>query len=67
MAMTGLADVLRVLILLKLAAGGSLDLHDAAVLLTLGHRDTLAREIEARLPDVRPDVSGAWRELLAVR
>jgi hypothetical protein len=55
------------LILLKLAAGGSLDLHDAAVLLTLGHRDALAREIEERLPDVRPDVSHAWRELLAGR
>jgi hypothetical protein len=55
------------LILLKLAAGGSLDLHDAAVLLTLGDRDALAREIEERLPDVRPDVTHAWRELLAGR
>jgi hypothetical protein len=55
------------LILLKLAAGGSLDLHDAAVLLTLGDRDVLAREIEERLPEVRPDVSHRWRELLAGR
>lgn len=55
------------LILLKLAAGGSLDLHDAGVLLTLGDRDALAREIEARLPEVRPDVSHPWRELLAGR
>jgi hypothetical protein len=52
------------LILLKLAAGGSLDLHDAAVLLTLGDRDALAREIEEHLPDVRPDVTHAWRDLL---
>ena len=52
------------LILLKLAAGGSLDLHDATVLLTLGQRDALVREIEERLPDVRPDVSYAWRALL---
>ena len=52
------------LILLKLAAGGSLDLHDATVLLTLGDRDALAREIEERLPDVRPDVTHAWRDLL---
>jgi hypothetical protein len=55
------------LILLKLAAGGSLDLHDAAVLLTLGDRDALAREVEERLPEVRPDVSHRWRQLLAGR
>ena len=52
------------LILLKLAAGGALDLHDAAVLLTLSDRDALVREIEERLPEVRPDVSHGWRELL---
>ena len=42
------------LILLKLAAGGYLDLHDAAALLALGDRDTLAREVEAHIGEVRP-------------
>jgi hypothetical protein len=53
------------LILLKLAAGGHLDLHDAAVLLTLADREPLVHAIEGRLPEVRPDVTGAWRDLLA--
>jgi hypothetical protein len=55
------------LILLKLAAGGSLDLRDAAVLLTLGNRQSLVHEIEERLPDVRPDITPVWRSLLADR
>lgn len=53
------------LILLKLAAGGTLDLRDAAVLLTLGDRDRVVREVEAHIGDVRPDVRAAWRDLLA--
>lgn len=53
------------LILLKLAAGGHLDLHDAAVLLGLGDRRRTVEEVEACLADVRPDVRPAWRELLA--
>ncbi len=50
------------LILLKLAAGGYLDLHDAAALLALGDRDTLAREVEAHIGEVRPDVRDQWRD-----
>jgi hypothetical protein len=51
------------LILLKLAAGGHLDLHDAAALLAVGDRDQVEREIEAHIGDVRPDVRSLWREL----
>ena len=53
------------LILLKLAAGGTLDLRDAAALLTMGERDLVVREVEAHIDDVRPDVRAAWRDLLS--
>ena len=52
------------LILLKLAAGGHLDLHDAAALLALGDRERVIADVEARLGDVRPDVRTLWRDLL---
>jgi hypothetical protein len=52
------------LILLKLAAGGHLDLHDAATLLALGDRERVIADVEARLGDVRPDVRTLWRDLL---
>ena len=52
------------LILLKLAAGGFLDLHDAAALLEIGERATLQAEVESRIADVRPDIRAAWRDLL---
>lgn len=52
------------LILLKLAAGGHIDLHDAAALLALGDRDRVIADVEARLGDVRPDVRSHWRALL---
>jgi len=52
------------LILLKLAAGGHLDLHDAAALLELEERERVVAEVEARLDDVRPDVRSRWRDLL---
>lgn len=54
------------LILLKLAAGGSLDLRDAAALLAVGDRQALIAAVETRLPEVRPDVTQAWREVLAI-
>jgi hypothetical protein len=54
------------LILLKLAAGGSIDLRDAAALLAIGDRDALIGEVESRLPDVHPDVSATWREVLEI-
>lgn len=52
------------LILLKLAAGGHLDLHDAAALLALGDRERVIADVEPRLDDVRPDVRTLWRDLL---
>ena len=52
------------LILLKLAAGGTLDLRDAAALLAIGDRDRVVREVEAHIDDVRPDVRAAWQDLL---
>jgi hypothetical protein len=52
------------LILLKLAAGGFLDLRDAAALLALGDRARLVSEVEARIGDVRPDVRAAWTQIL---
>jgi hypothetical protein len=51
------------LILLKLAAGGHLDLHDAAALLTLGDRDRVHREVEAHIGEVYPDVRALWQDL----
>ena len=54
------------LILLKLAAGGALDLRDAAALLAAGDRKALMAQVEERLPDVRPDVSDAWRLVLTI-
>ena len=52
------------LILLKLAAGGTLDLRDAAALLMLGDREAVARDVEAHVDEVHPDVRGAWDDLL---
>jgi len=52
------------LILLKLAAGGFMDLRDAAALLEISERAAVVKEIESRIGDVRPDVRSAWRELL---
>ena len=53
------------LILLKLAAGGHLDLRDAAALLALTDRQSVIREVETHIDEVRPDVRKIWRELLA--
>ena len=54
------------LILLKLAAGGMLDLRDAAALLAVGDRPALIQEVESRIVDVRPDVTDTWRQVLAI-
>lgn len=51
------------LILLKLAAGGHLDLHDAAALLALGDRDRVRREVEAHIGEVYPDIRARWEDL----
>jgi predicted nucleotidyltransferase len=53
------------LIILKLAAGGTLDLHDAAALLAVADRATVVRDIDAHIADVRPDIRGAWNDLQA--
>jgi hypothetical protein len=53
------------LILLKLAAGGYLDLHDAAALLMLGERTALIDAVQRHISDVYPDVRALWRDLLA--
>jgi hypothetical protein len=53
------------LLLLKLAAGGFMDLRDAAALLTIGDRESLVREVDSRIDEVRPDIRAVWRELLA--
>jgi hypothetical protein len=51
------------LILLKLSAGGILDLRDAAVLLSFD-RERLIALVESRLPEVRPDARDAWHQVV---
>ena len=53
------------LILLKLTAGGPLDLQDIINLIDVHGRDPLVAEVEARLDEVRPDVRDTWTKLLA--
>ncbi len=53
------------LILLKLAAGGGLDLQDIGNLMEVYGRDSLVAEVEARIDEVRPDVRETWTKLLA--
>lgn len=51
------------LILLKLAAGGPLDVADAAALLALGDQDAVVAYVDSHIGEVRPPVLDAWREL----
>lgn len=51
------------LILLKLSAGGALDLQDVIVLLGLSDRETVVREVNERVIDLAPDAIEAWRRL----
>jgi hypothetical protein len=53
------------LVILKLAAGGPLDLQDIINLMDIHGRDPLVAEVEARLDEVRPDVRDTWVKLLA--
>ncbi|MGQ0733794.1 MAG: hypothetical protein ACT4QD_09080 [Acidobacteriota bacterium] len=53
------------LILLKLAAGGYLDLRDAAALVGISDRVTLVRQVEEHIGEVSPDVRALWRDLLS--
>lgn len=53
------------LILLKLSAGGALDLQDVIVLLELSSREIVVREVNGRVNDLSPDAVDAWQQLLA--
>lgn len=53
------------LVLLKLAAGGPLDLNDIGNLIEIYGRAPIVAEVEARLDEVRPDVRETWAKLLA--
>ena len=53
------------LILLKLAAGGFIDLQDAKALMSLGDVATVIRDVEAHVAEVRPDVRALWSDLRA--
>jgi hypothetical protein len=54
------------LVLLKLAAGGPLDLNDIGNLLEI-YGDELIPLVDAHIADVRPDVRQTWKDLLASR
>lgn len=53
------------LILLKLAAGGYLDLQDVYQLLLSGDRGALIREVEENIEALQPDGRESWRRILA--
>ena len=55
------------LILLKLAAGGSRDLHDIQELLARNDPAAIIPEVEAHIGEVHPDVRQTWKDLLASR
>jgi hypothetical protein len=55
------------LILLKLAAGGFIDLQDASALLALDYTGEVIRDVEEHIDDVRPDVRALWRDVQAAR
>lgn len=51
------------LILLKLAAGGVLDLQDVVVLLAVSGGEEIVREVEERLGDLPLAATEAWRRI----
>jgi hypothetical protein len=53
------------LILLKLTAGGYVDLQDVHVLLRIGDRDQITGDVERYLGDLSPDARQAWQQILA--
>lgn len=53
------------LILLKLAAGGYVDLQDAYNLLHGGDREQLTREVEEHIAALQPDARKAWQDIRA--
>ncbi len=50
------------LILLKLAAGGPIDLQDVVALLATD-RERLVREVDEKIDRVLPDISAAWERM----
>jgi hypothetical protein len=53
------------LILLKLAAGGVIDVQDATILLRHGDREALIADVETYLPDLHRDAHAAWERVKA--
>lgn len=53
------------LILLKLAAGGVMDVQDATILLRHGDRERLIADVERYLPDLDRDAHAAWERVKA--
>ncbi len=53
------------LILLKLAAGGGLDLQDIGNLMEVHGRAPTVAEVEAHIDEVRPDIRDTWAKVLA--
>jgi len=55
------------LILLKLAAGGYIDLQDAAVLLAMNDAEQIKLEVNERIGRLPSDAQAAWQRILAER
>jgi hypothetical protein len=53
------------LILLKLAAGGVIDVQDATMLLRHGDREALIADVERHLPHLDRDAHAAWERVKA--
>lgn len=51
------------LILLKLSAGGVLDLQDVVVLLAVANRERLVREVEDNISNLSAEAVDAWRRI----
>ena len=51
------------LVLLKLAAGGVLDLQDVIVLLEISDREAVVREVDGRIDQLPPEAVRAWRRI----
>ena len=54
------------LILLKLSAGGALDLQDVVVLLAVADRERVVREVEENVLNLGVEAIDAWRRISAV-
>ena len=53
------------LVLLKLAAGGYLDLQDVRNLLEAGDREGIVREVEAGIVNLPAEARDAWRHIVS--